>query len=416
MANLPTKPSRSASPEYNLHEYALRLAKHHEGRLALHIHLSRLQTQHRRDHYIRIAIDTFENQVKLFEGQLFVLSNTDIIFVAKGVRMADLDEPVNRLRLLFQEDPLTLYREDDFTTGFCTWYQLDFEYEDFLRSVKQIFAASEQRRRAEERESDMQEKIRKGTPLSSQTLVKIDEILGQADITNMLRRQTVCTLMDDAPAKPVFQEIYVSIEELRSVVCPTIDLMGNRWLFQYLTHTLDKRVLLYLTRDSARMNQPFSLNLNLASLLSPEFQRFDQVVAPQLRGRLVIELQAIDIFADMGAFVFARDYLRERGYRLCLDGMTHLTLPYLERAKLGFDLIKLFWTPEALDTVPSAMLKDLRNQIAETGQSRVILCRCENEEAMELGRELGIVMYQGRHIEKLLYNSKGNGPVNPFKA
>ena len=29
----------------------------------------------------------------------------------------------------------------------------------------------------------------------------------------------------------------------------------------------------------------------------------------------MIELQKIDIFGDMGAFMFARDFMRERGYR-----------------------------------------------------------------------------------------------------
>jgi hypothetical protein len=45
------------------------------------------------------------------------------------------------------------------------------------------------------------------------------------------------------------------------------------------------------------------------------------------RGTVIFELQTIDIFSDLGAYIFARDFVKERGYRVCLDGVTDLTCP-----------------------------------------------------------------------------------------
>jgi hypothetical protein len=71
---------RRPSAEYALFDYAERLDKHRRGRVAIHIHLSKLQPHNRREHHIRIATNTFESLVKYFDGQLFVLKNNDIIF------------------------------------------------------------------------------------------------------------------------------------------------------------------------------------------------------------------------------------------------------------------------------------------------------------------------------------------------
>ena len=64
---------------------------------------------------------------------------------------------------------------------------------------------------------------------------------------------------------------------------------------------------------------------------------------------MVIELQPIDIFSDMGAYMFARDFMRERGYRIALDGLNHQILQFIDREQLGFDLLKLIWSPEMVE-------------------------------------------------------------------
>ena len=389
-------------------DYMERLSRYRSNRIGVRVNLSLLNLAYRRDDYIRIAITTFANNVKPFEGHLFILSNNDIIFVAKDITKTMLDAVVGRLRVLFINDPLMHSNDEDI--HFCDWYNIETDYEKLLELSYMYLKVAEQTRQTAE-PANVAPKDGTLTPIRPELLAKLENTLANADLSNVVRRQTVCTLFEGQPPQTLFEEIFVSIDDLQNVATPGIDLRANRWLFQYLTQTLDRRVLHMLIRDGIRGDMPFSLNLNVATVLSQDFVRFEEVIAPQLRNRLVIEFNKIDVFSDMGSFLFARDYLRDHGFRLCLDGLTHHTLNYYSRSHLGFDLIKIYWTPDGLDSVMPETLPALRNIIMETGQARTILCRCENSQAVEVGQQLGIVMFEGRHVERLLSSSRITSPL-----
>ena len=74
----------------------------------------------------------------------------------------------------------------------------------------------------------------------------------------------------------MFQELYVSIPDLQQTVLPEYDLGSNKWLFQHLTQTLDTRMLSMLMRnDDSTISSSFSINLNVSTILSPQFLNFD---------------------------------------------------------------------------------------------------------------------------------------------
>ena len=83
--NRPFGSDVSSAQEYRLLDYVERLGRLRDGRRALHLHLSRLKSHNRRDHHLRIAINTFEINVKSLEGQIFRLANQDIVFIYKSV-------------------------------------------------------------------------------------------------------------------------------------------------------------------------------------------------------------------------------------------------------------------------------------------------------------------------------------------
>ena len=169
----------------------------------------------------------------------------------------------------------------------------------------------------------------------------------------MMRRQAICLITPDAPPQPMFRELYISIDELRAIVMPGYNIASDRWLFQRLTQTLDLRMLqLLMKNDDRAIASAFSVNLNVATLLSDRFLAFDASLKAATRGTVVFELQTIDIFSDLAAYIFARDFVKERGYRICLDGVTDLTLPFIDRERLGLDLIKIVWNPDMLAQRP----------------------------------------------------------------
>jgi len=169
-----------------------------------------------------------------------------------------------------------------------------------------------------------------------------------------------------------------------------------------LTETLDRRVLSLLSKTEERdITGDISINLNVATLLSAEFMKFDENVIAAMRGNIVLELQQLDIFSDLNAYLFAREFVKERGYRICIDGVNYKTLPFIDRERLEADLIKLIWHPDIIQGGHD-LTNQVKRQIMLTGADRVIMSRCDTEESIEFGRDNGIILFQGRHVEALI--------------
>jgi hypothetical protein len=131
------------------------------------------------------------------------------------------------------------------------------------------------------------------------------------------------------------------------------------------------------------------------------------------RGTIVIELQLVDIYADVSEFFFARDFLAEKGYRLCVDGITHHSLPLVDRTALGTDLVKIYWTPAFIDEAPDESRRDKFHAAVERcGKSRIILARCDSPDAIRFGHDMGITMFQGRFVDSIMLEESRFGASN----
>lgn len=405
---------RLSSQENLLLDYVQRLEKHKAGRGAVHVHISGLLPHNRREHHVRIAANTFDTLVKKLQGQIFVLSSLDLIFIFKESAKDDVKAAVVKLRFLFSDDPLVSSDVGPKSGNFTTWYNLDKQFDAVLELAQKLVNDEQSRRAVEQQKSTLGGPPRQtvGEPLTPAVLARVEAGLGQADLSNLMRRQAVCAIVGKSPPQPVFNELFISIADLREVMLPNVNLSSSPWLFQQLTETLDRRVLSMLNKhDDRTIAGDISINLNVSTLLSPDFLTFDDNVKAGMRGTIVLELQKIDIFADLGAFLFARDFAHDRGYRICIDGLTHKMLPFVDRERLGVDLIKLVSEP-SLAEATSAEASALRARIEAAGPSRVILCRCDNIDAIEWGHTMGITLFQGRHVEGMLAQEmRKRGPV-----
>ena len=99
--------------------------------------------------------------------------------------------------------------------------------------------------------------------------------------------------------------------------------------------------------------------------------------------------------------MFAREFVQDKGYKVCLDGLTLETLDIIDRERLGADLAKLIWNPDLADGGDELHNK-IRQIVKRGGAERMIMCRCDNREAIDFGRSLGIEMFQGRYAESLI--------------
>ena len=83
---------------------------------------------------------------------------------------------------------------------------------------------------------------------------------------------------------------------------------------------------------------------------------------------MIIELQLIDIFAELGAYLFIREFVRDRGYLVCIDGLHYLHLPLIDRKRLGADLVKVIWSPDLLDGLNEERRVELKAAIKRAGR------------------------------------------------
>ncbi|MFQ5970880.1 MAG: EAL domain-containing protein [Alphaproteobacteria bacterium] len=382
-------------------DHLRQIERHRSNKRAVHIHLSKLRSRNRQSHHARIAASTFETHVKQHSGQIFNLSNGDIVFVCLGSDVSHVDDAVSRVRHLFGEDPLSVLNESN-DAKFCSWHNLETDYRRFRQAVEALYAEFKHREQVRQTMGDVaQTDTEHLDDLTPALLGAIENSLAQADLSNLVRRQPICAVAADARPKSVLHEVYVSITQLQCELAPNVNLRSDRWLFHRLTHTLDRRMLSLISRsDDSTMAGYISINLNVSTVLSPEFIQFDEGLRTGARGTIVLEFPLADVFGDMDAFAFARDFVRERGYRPCIQGITLSSVPFIDRDRLGVDFLKVDWDDGFVDDDRGREI--VFDMVRRSGDARTILSRCESDDALQFGKDIGVTMFQGYAIDAML--------------
>lgn len=388
-------PRDPAGPELVTQEHLLldaaeRVGRIRDGRVAVQIHLSRLRPQNRQEGYLRVAARMLEPFVNSNRGHLFVLSSADIVFIVTQPDGMELKDYIHRLRGLFAKDPLTNDDTGDGADLFCTHYDLTFDYDSFLAMVRAALADARGRGR-QTAAADLK-------PLDATSLSGVLDKLTLLDATPFVRRQSAIALTAAGHAQAFFQEFFISLADLQRAIAPELNLFANRWMFQHLTVTLDRRIIDAIRRMRLAKAPPaIHLNLNLSTLSDPAFHAFEQALPAGLG--LGIELQILDILADSRGFFEAQRQLKERGRHLVIDGLNEATLNFMDVSRTGADLYKLDWTPEMREPYRrDQVVSALKN----VDMSKLLLARCDSETAIAWGIDLGIQKFQGRYIEAML--------------
>ena len=369
------------------------------GAYVVHLHLSELRPGNRKPHFIRIAARSFEMLITNFDVVMFQLANTDFVLLCREVPVDEVDAAISKARALFSEDPLTA--GDVMEDQFSTWYDIsqDGDYTAFMTAAADLLQDQQKHQLADDALSG---RAMEGDPLTPANVSAINRRLHATPIEDLIREQTAVQVHVGGKGKVLFRENYISMFDLQKRIAPNINLFGSPWLFQYLTETLDQRLLLAIQNaDFDAMGEAISLNLNIGTVLAREFQQFSRVVGDNA-SKVVIEVQLINVFADMGAFFYARDSLQERGYRVLIDGLNPLSLQFFEPGLLDADFVKIGWGREFMGEVQDTRMVEMRDVVEHTGQDRVILARVDSEDAIKWGLNLGITRYQGHYIDTVV--------------
>lgn len=389
-----TTQSDGNSEESLLLEHLQRLDRNQGQSFAVHLHLSRLQPARRDQRYVRIAARIFDTLIGNFDVNLFRLGNSDMVLVCKDVRVDDVDGAVTKLRALFGEDPAAAGEMGTPEDRLTTWYDLAQtpDYSALVAAVREIDGGKPRR-------------VARGPvkpPMGPTELTGIEAKIQKVRIADLIRSQPAVDALDFGRQRLYFREHYVAMADLARIVAPNHDLLANPWLFQYLTERLDRRVLAVMGRTNfAELKEAMSLNLNISTLQAPEFHVFQGQVGRHA-DKVVVEVQMVDILANIASFNDLRADLQQRGFRILIDGLTPLTLGYIDPDILKPDLIKIAWNQGYAESLGTPQMAELKETIAYTGSGKFVLGRVETEVAVAWGLKMGLRRFQGFFVDRLV--------------
>lgn len=390
-------------------DYMNKIEKDINSFSALYIYVHKLQNIKLKTAQRQSLMETFENVIKVSGGELFSLPNDDVVVIFNKKAHEEILACLVKLRFMFHDDPLLVNADDLEQINLVKFFELgngSLEFKNTVRSAMERFDIQQAEHKANlninANKSALiggQRKLRR--ELTPPMLAKVQKALVMTDFSSLIRRQSVCAVIGKSPPQMLFDEVFVSIADLRDMLLPDVDLTANPWLFLHLTETLDKRVLVSVSQhDDGSFTSNFSMNLNVSTILSDEFLEFDENMNSSMRSSIVLELQLVDIFSDIKAFILAKTFAKYRGYKVCIDGITVDKLKYIDRENLDGDLIKIIWHPSFMDVIKED--KHFTDYINKSERSKMILCRVDDPQAVEVGNSLGINLYQGRYIQRLL--------------
>ncbi len=404
-------------PEAHLIELLQQVEENRSGWQAVAFNFAQLLEHYRSEYQIKIATNLMNDLLGDRDGAIYQCEDCTIYVMVRNFPRQLMDKMVFQLRYLFMDDPLAYTAEGDENPEFCQSYDIDNDWQAMLDVVKKRLVMRVRKTRTADAPpiaapapkmvtpkhtplSNLEALRRDSTLFTGANLANIERDLREVDLTGTIRRQPICAVAPDGQIRTVFDEMYIHINQLRSLLRTEVDLLSNRWLFKYLTQMLDVRMLDTIQRQPSRyLTTPISLNLNVPTLLSARFAEFDAAIKPSTKVSMVVELQIADVFVDMPAFLAAKDTVQNMGYRVCLDGVSELSFAQIDRQRLGFDLIKLIWNGDEKSDIGSDKNKRLLEAMQRCGTNRVILTRCDNQSAIEFGQSLGVTLFQGRHLD-----------------
>lgn len=381
-----------------------RIEENPSGFFAVHMHLSQLRASNKQRHFVNIAVRAFDNLVNSHDAILYLMMNQDLVLICREILVEDIDPYINKVRGMFSEDPLAA-GDDEYEDKFSTWYDLATkeDFAAFLSAATELSVKAQVMIEEMHRNRESEEGKSSGDPLTARNLAAINQKLQSTRIADLIRQQGCIRIAPGKAGAMVFREHFIAMTELRERVAPGVNFFTSAWLFQYLTETLDKRVLSVIGRKNFDdLKEPISLNLNIGTVLGRDFANFMRIVGDNA-DKVVVELQIIDIFADMNTYGYARDLLQDRGYKVLVDGVNPLALQFFDPANLRPDFIKVAWGKEfEEESKDDSRLAMFRETVSHAGKDSIVLSRVDSEKAVKWGLALGISRFQGYFIDKLV--------------
>ncbi|MBM3512368.1 MAG: hypothetical protein FJX59_01485 [Alphaproteobacteria bacterium] len=367
-----------------------RIRRNPEGRKAVHIRLSQLLAPNRTSVRIRIIGRMFRTLESGRQVQMFPIFNDDLVLIVSPAGQRDVNNICDRIRSLFATDPVTQTAAGQ-TDRFVVWYDLSLDAALAIALAQNLKQAAQ---KAPPRAAVA------GLPaMSPKDLEDLQKKLSHANVIPFVRDQVACRVSPATNEASIeFFEFFMSVADLQRALAPKLNLLGDHWLFQDLSRTMDVRMLEVVAHAPHARGVPgVSLNLNLETVTTPVFQAFLTRMEQGLK--IIVEVQLGDVLTNLALYKEVKGALQGLGHAVLIDGLTTTTLKHFDVGHLKPDYAKLIWAPELWDMMTPGSDRSAARMIEQVGAERTVLSRCDSQDALEWGIRTGIKVFQGRFLD-----------------
>ncbi len=380
-------------PEYDNEKLLnlLRSAKQElQGLRLIHLHLSLLKE---RDASSQLVVRTFLNELmsKASFLQIFNITNGDVIILYKGLKLASITEVCQKIEQLFLSKTVMTgpnpYREK----ALYSIMELSLNFINVMRFIEDLG-----------RESNGDTVHETKPPITLEELAKLERSLSMFDLSPFLFNQAIVNIDGETVDETEYYELYISIKLLQERLCPDYDITANRWLFNYFTTNLDQSVLRALSHGMTFMKgRNIGINVNLNSVISTGFIKFDENLPIDFRGRVVLEIAKSDLMENLGLYNEVVEFARDKQYQISIDGLNPFWVINMDLEYLDANFAKIFWSNDLLD-MDENFRQVFLDRISEQEQCRFVLSRCDSVMSLVFAQKTGIQLVQGRAVDNIL--------------
>ena len=213
-----------------------------------------------------------------------------------------------------------------------------------------------------------------------------------------VRNQRLVEIKPGGKPTDVMNEYYIGMDMLKKHVFPNVELRGSGNLFNQLTIVLD-RILLEAFNEVNPDRHKCSVNLNVESVFTRAFEAFLGQQDEKAFANLVFEFRQANILQHFDEYEVASSLIKSRGGTVAVDAVFPETVGIVNLPRMHATMAKIFWRNGAETVLPQ--YQDHIKAMQDAGIS-VVIARLDDETGIEVGHSLGITLYQGFHIDKLL--------------
>ncbi|MCW2243652.1 EAL domain-containing protein [Azospirillum canadense] len=361
-----------------------------QGMRLIHMHLSLLKDKDPSSQMIvRTIIQELANKASYLQS--FNISNGDVIILYKGLKLTGVTDVCQKVEQIFLSKTTLTGPNPYKEYSLYSIMELALNFINVIRFIEELQATETGNHATETK-----------PPITLEEMAKLERAMQMFDLSPFLFNQAIANIGRSADEEMAYFELYISIKLLQERLCPDYDITANKWLFNYFTANLDQSVLRALNHGLSFMRgRRIGININLSTVISTGFVKFDERLPIDFRGHVVLEISKGDLIENLTLFNEVVEFAQDRQYQIAVDGLNPFWVTNFDLEYLNVDYAKIFWSSDMLEMDPT-FEKYFMDRINEQDRCKFILARCDSVSSLVYAQKVGINMVQGRAVDNIL--------------